>query len=149
MYLLADAYLKTGDKVNARNAFLFCASNNSNKKQKEVSQFSYAKLSYELGYLDIALTELKAFMQQYPESGNKNEAREIEVSVLANTSNYKEALVLFDSLPVKNDNIKKIYPKILYGRAVEEINDGHQDNALSIFNPVSYTHLTLPTIYSV
>jgi len=150
MYLLADAHLKTGDKVNARNAFLFCASNNSNKKQKEVSQFSYAKLSYELGYLDIALTELKAFMQQYPESGNKNEAREIEVSVLANTSNYKEALVLFDSLPVKNDNIKKIYPKILYGRAVEEINDGHQDNALSIFNQIvkaPYNSNYLPYAY--
>jgi len=136
MYLLADAYLKTGDKVNARNAFLFCAGNNSNKKQKEVSQFSYAKLSYELGYLDIALTDLKAFMQLYPESSFKNEAREIEVSVLANTSNYKEALILFDSLPVKNDNVKKIYPKILYGRAVEEINDGHLDNALSLFNQI-------------
>ena len=150
MYLLADAYLKTGDKVNARNAFLFCASNNSNKKQKEVSQFSYAKLSYELGYLDLALTELKSFMQQYPESANKNEAREIEVSVLANTSNYKEALILFDSLPVKNDNVKKIYPKILYGRAVEEINDGHQDNALTIFNQIvksPYNSAYLPFAY--
>ena len=150
MYLLADAYLKTGDKVNARNAFLFCAANNSNKKQKEVSQFSYAKLSYELGYLDIALTDLKTFMQLYPESSYKNEAREIEVSVLANTSNYKEALILFDSLPVKNDNVKKIYPKILYGRAVEEINDGHLDNALSIFNQIvksPYNSNYLPYAY--
>ena len=150
MYLLADAYLKTGDKVNARNAFLFCAGNNSNKTQKEVSQFSYAKLSYELGYLDNALTELKTFQSLYPESSYKNEAKEIEVSVLANTSNYKEAIVMFDSLPVKNENIKKIYPKILYGRAVEEINDGHLDNALSLFNQIvkaPYNASYLPYAY--
>ncbi|MCR6719486.1 MAG: tetratricopeptide repeat protein [Chitinophagaceae bacterium] len=55
MYLLGDAYLKTGQKANARNAFLFCASNSSDKKQQEVSRFQYAKLSYELGYQDEAL----------------------------------------------------------------------------------------------
>ncbi|MDQ6609049.1 MAG: tetratricopeptide repeat protein [Bacteroidota bacterium] len=33
MYLLADSYLKTGQKANARNAFLFSASNNSNARQ--------------------------------------------------------------------------------------------------------------------
>ncbi len=54
MYLLGDAYLKTGQKANARNAFLFCAANSSNAKQKEISQFNYGKLSYELGYQDVA-----------------------------------------------------------------------------------------------
>src|SRR5262249_17429677 len=49
MYMLGDAWLKTGQKANARNAFLLCASNNSNAKQQEVSQYNYAKLSYELG----------------------------------------------------------------------------------------------------
>lgn len=34
MYLLGDAYLNTGQKSNARNAFLFCASNSSNAEQK-------------------------------------------------------------------------------------------------------------------
>ena len=49
MYLLGDAYLKTAQKANARNAFLFCSMNSSNPKQKEISRFNYAKLSYELG----------------------------------------------------------------------------------------------------
>jgi tetratricopeptide (TPR) repeat protein len=56
MYLLGDAYLKTNQKANARNAFSFCASNSSNSVQKEVSKFNYAKLSFELGYQDIALS---------------------------------------------------------------------------------------------
>ena len=59
MYILGDAYLKLGDKANARNAFSFGATNNVNLSQREVSKFNYAKLSYELGYQDIALNEFK------------------------------------------------------------------------------------------
>lgn len=123
MYLLADAYLKTGQKENARNAFLFCASNNSNPVQQEISTFSYAKLSYELGYMDVALSELQKFIVNYPTSSNVQEAKELLVGVLATTSNYKDALTLFESLKTQSERVKKIYPKILYGRAVELIND--------------------------
>ena len=129
MYLLADAYLKTDQKENARNAFLFCSSNNSNAVQKEISSFSYAKLSYELGYMDVALTELKQFIVDYPNSKNNQEAKELLVGVLANTSNYKDALSIFESLKAQSDMVKKIYPKILYGRAVELINDQQLDEA--------------------
>ncbi len=133
MYLLADAYLKVNDKPNARNAFSFCASNSSNVVQKEISQFSYAKLSYELGFMDIASKEIQSFLSDYPKSKYLQEAKELQVSVLANTSNYKEALALFDSLPQQSDNIKKVYPKILYGRAVEFINDQQIDKADELF----------------
>ena len=55
-YVLAwRSYLKTDQKENARNAFPYSADNSSNRKQQEVSRFNYAKLSYELGYQDVAL----------------------------------------------------------------------------------------------
>ena len=124
MYLLGDAYLKTGQKANARNAFLFCASNSSNAKQREISMYNYAKLSYELGYQDIALTELQKFLQTYPNSEYNTEARELLVGVLANTNNYKDALALMDGLKSPSQNARQVYPQILYGRATELINDG-------------------------
>lgn len=124
MYLLGDAYLKTGQKANARNAFLFCASNSSNSKQREISMYNYAKLSYELGYQDVALTELQKFLQTYPTSEYNTEARELLVGVLANTNNYKDALALMDGLKSPSQNAKQVYPQILYGRATEMINDG-------------------------
>ena len=123
MYLLADAYLKTNQKTNARNAFLFCASNSSNIIQKEVSSFNYAKLSYELGYLDIAIKELQTFLYNNPKSAYTNETKELLVSALANTSNYKDALEMFEKLPEKSEAVKKVYPRILYARAIELIND--------------------------
>ncbi len=134
MYLLADAYLKTDQKENARNAFLFCSSNNSNAVQKEISSFSYAKLSYELGYTDVALTELKQFITDYPNSKNNQEAKELLVGVLANSSNYKEALLVFEGLKSQSETVKKLYPKILYGRSVELINDQQPEAAYKLLS---------------
>jgi tetratricopeptide (TPR) repeat protein len=124
MYLLGDAYLRTGQKGNARNAFLFCSINSSNPKQMEISRFNYSKLSYELGYQDVALTELKTFLQQYPNSDYAREGRELLISMLAGTNNYKDALSLLDSLDHPSDNARRLIPRILYGRATELVNDG-------------------------
>ena len=124
MYMLGDAYLKTGQKANARNAYLFCASNSSSPALKEVSKYNYAKLSYELGYQDEALNSLQSFLSEYPNSTYNKEAKELLVSVLANTSNYADALNLLDSLDKPSENAKKLYARILFGRATEFINDG-------------------------
>jgi TolA-binding protein len=124
MYLLGDAYLKTGQKSNARNAFLFCSSNSSNAEQKEISRYLYAKLSYELGYQDEALNSLSTFLADYPNSTYTTEAKELMIDVLANTNNYKDAQALLEGLKKPTENAKRLYPRILYGRATELINDG-------------------------
>jgi TolA-binding protein len=124
MYLLGDSYLKTAQKANARNAFLFSASNNSDQRQREISRFIYAKLSYELGYQDEALKSLRSFLNDYPESIYKEEATELLVGALANTNNYKDALTLLEGVKSPSANVKKLIPRILYGRATELISDG-------------------------
>ena len=129
MYLLGDAYLKTGQKTNARNAFLFCASNSSNPTQKEISRYQYAKLSYELGYQDEALNSLRSFLADYPSSTYNTEARELLVDVLANTNNYRDAQALLEGMSNPSPNAKRLYPRILYGRATEMINDGRLEEA--------------------
>ena len=129
MYLLGDAYLKTGQKANARNAFLFCSSNSSNTKQKEISKYQYAKLSYELGFQDEALNSLGSFINDYPESEYNKEAKELMVNVLAGTNNYKDAQALLESLDKPSESAKRAYPRILYGRAGELINDGQLQEA--------------------
>jgi TolA-binding protein len=124
MYLLGDSYLKTAQKANARNAFLFSSSNNSNPTQREISRFNYAKLSYELGYQDEALNNLRTFLNDYPASSYRDEATELLVGALANTNNYQDAMTLVESIPTPSLNVRRIYPRILYGRATELINDG-------------------------
>ncbi len=148
MYLLADAYLKTGDLQNARNAFQFCAANNSNKVQKEVSAFHYAKLSYDLSYFDIAAKSFQQFLNAYPTSTYQLEARELLISTLANTNNYKDALSIYAQLGnTRSENALKLYPRLLYGRVVELINDQHITEAEQLLNQlmtVSYNANQLP-----
>ncbi len=134
MYLLGDAYLKINQKANARNAFLFCASNSSDKKQQEISKYQYAKLSYELGYQDEALTSLKSFLNDYPNSEYNTEAKDLLVGVLTNTNNYREALSLLDGMNSLTPNAKRLYPRILYGRATELINDGRLAEAETLID---------------
>ncbi|HEY8387683.1 MAG TPA: tetratricopeptide repeat protein [Parasegetibacter sp.] len=151
MYLLGDAYLRTNQKANARNAFLFCASNSSDNNQREVSLFNYAKLSYELGYQDVAINEMKRFLAEYPNSVYQKEGSELLVSALANTNNYKDALTLLEGLSSPGEDAKRIYPRILYGRAMEFINDGLLASAESLLDRAlqqsQYNRSVLPFIH--
>jgi tetratricopeptide (TPR) repeat protein len=123
MYLLGDLYIRTNDKASARTAFQYSANNSSNRKQQEISRFNYAKLSYELGYQDIALNDMRRFVDLYPASTYATEAKEILVAILANTNNFNDALALYESFDRPTPAIQKVYPKILYGKATELIND--------------------------
>lgn len=123
MYLLGDCYLRTNQKANARTAFQYSAYNSSNKVQQQVSRFNYAKLSYELGYQDIALNEMKKYLNDYTNSEYDTEAKEILVNLLTNTNNFADALKLYESFDKPTPSMQKAYPRILYGRAVELIND--------------------------
>ena len=136
MYLLADCYLRTNQKANARTAFQYCANNSSNKKQQEISLFNYAKLSYDLGYQNIALSEMRQFLGDYPNSTYTTEAKEILVSLLANTNNFKDALALYESFTGPTLSMQKVYPRILYGRAVEYMNDQQLVLADELFSKI-------------
>ena len=134
MYLLAKAYLEIGDKSNARNAFIFCAENNSNKVQKEVASFSVAKLSFEEGLTNEALKGFQEFLKQYPRSSYTSEATDLLVNTLARTSNFKEGLQLYAGIKNPSALAQKAYPSLLYGRAVELINDQYVDAADSLLD---------------
>lgn len=136
MYLLGDCYLRTNQKANARNAFQYSAYNSSNKLQQQVSRFNYAKLSYELGFQDVSLDEMKKYLNDYPGSDYDTEAKEILVNLLANTNNFADALQLYESFEKPTVSMQKVYPRILYGRAVELVNDQRIKQADELFTKI-------------
>ena len=148
MYLLGDCYLRTGQKANARTAFQYCAYNSSNPLQQQISRFNYAKLSYELGYQDIALAEMKNYLRDYPGSEYDAEAKEILVSLLANTNNFVEAIALYESFDKPTPSMQRIYPSILFGRAVELVNDQQLNKADELFTKILQLPASSATSYA-
>jgi len=136
MYLLGDAYLKTGDLNNARSAFQFCARNNSYPDQREISLLQYGKLSYELSFLGEAQLSLEQFLQAYPNSTRKAEAQELMVMVLSATNNFRTALQWVERIDQPSANLKKSFSRIWFGRAMELLNDQLLDPAQSLLNKV-------------
>ncbi len=136
MYLLGTLYLSIQDKSNARNAFQFCAYNSSNQQQQEISRFIYAKLSYELGFQDVAMAELKIFLTLYPNSVYSDEAKELMVNMLAITNNFSEGLLFYNTIVNPSVSLQKVYIQLLYGSAVQNINDQHFNEADQLLDQI-------------
>ncbi len=56
--------------------------------------------------------------------------------MLAKTNNFKDAQAMLESLDKPSENAKKLYPRILYGRATEMINDGRMADANELLDKV-------------
>ena len=136
MYLLGELYLKAGNKANARTAFQYSAYNSSNSEQQRISRFNYAKLSYELDYQDIALSEIKKYINDYPGSDYDNEAKEIMINLLANTNNFDEGLNIYKSLSKSSASAQKVYARLLYGKSVQLINEQRTAEADELLNSI-------------
>ncbi len=149
MYILADAYLQTGQKENARNAFSLAANNNSDSLQKEVSVFMYGKLSAELSYQGEAIVTLKKFLEDYPQSIYQTEAKELLIGLMAASNNYKEAIVMLESINNPSEQTKKIIPVVKFGRATELLNDQQMQEAEILLDGIlqlPYNETVLPLV---
>ncbi len=123
MYILAQSYLGVNQKANARNSFGFCISGKISEPKMELAQFYYSKLSFELGFEDLAMSELASFLINYPSSKYLAEANNIMFSHYAKTNNFKKAISLLsasNTIAVIDPAIKA---RVYYGRGMELINE--------------------------
>ncbi|MFT4970196.1 MAG: TolA-binding protein [Chitinophagales bacterium] len=122
-YCLADCYLKTDDKVKARDAFSQAASLDFDPIIKETASFKYGKLSYELSYTNQAITSLSGFLNDYPNSAYTNEAGNLLSQALLETKNYAKAIEILETYNVSGPAVEKVYQMVCYYRGVELYND--------------------------
>ncbi|MES2560287.1 MAG: tetratricopeptide repeat protein [Bacteroidota bacterium] len=116
---LAQAYLKSDKKQQARKAFDVSYKLGFNRDLTELSLFNYAKLSFELSYQQDALKDLVKFVNEYPESPYIDEARSSLGELLLSTKNYKDAIKTLESIknPTRDNNMA--YQRVSYYRAEE------------------------------
>jgi TolA-binding protein len=116
---LAEAYLLTDKKEAARLAFNRAYNIGFNKNIQELSLFNYAKLSYELKFQQEALKELVKFVNDFPNSAYINDAKTVLSELLLSTKNYKDAVVIIESIKNRTKENNMAFQRVCYYRAEE------------------------------
>ncbi|MGV3508722.1 MAG: tetratricopeptide repeat protein, partial [Sphingobacteriaceae bacterium] len=133
MIVLGDAFIKTGNKQSARNAFFRASKLDFDPALKEEGLLNYAKLSYELEFHTVALDAVQEFIKTYPKSARINEAKTLLGQVLLSTKNYKDAVNILETIPNKTDETRTVYQRVTYFRGLEFYNERAFENSISMF----------------
>lgn len=135
-YHLADAFVKTNQKLQARNAFLAVYKMDFEPSLKQDALFNYAKLSYELSYnpFNEAIIAFQKYIADYPKSPRVNEAYGYLIDLYLTTKNYKDALESIEKIGLKDKRLKEAYQRIAFYRGVELFNNGDFSGAVSMFD---------------
>ncbi|GIV34521.1 MAG: hypothetical protein KatS3mg031_2056 [Chitinophagales bacterium] len=134
LFTLADCYLRNSQKGNARSAFEKSAKMQFDPLITEESLFSFAKLSYELGYTSEAITAFQHYLKRYQNPQHTEEAKELLTELLLTTHNYKEALLVIESIKNPSPRVKQAYQEVAFNRGVELYNDGLHEQAIAQFD---------------
>jgi tetratricopeptide (TPR) repeat protein len=137
-YHIADCYLKTDDKTNARSAFRLASKLPFDPEIKENSLYNYAKLSYELSYnpYNEAIKAFEEYLITYPNSPRKEEAYEYLVNVYLTTRNYSKAMESLDKIPNKGLRLQTAYQLVAFNSGVELFISSDYPNAIEAMKGV-------------
>lgn len=147
MYLLGDCYLKTNDKISARNAFSYSADMPFYRAQQEASLLLFGKLSFELGYNNDAKRSFTDLIQKFPNSVYVSEAKTLLSDLLFRTNNYADAFEALKNVTETNNDYWKVHQKVTYGYAMQQMQAGNLFLAdsllsLSLFHTVDKSYET-------
>lgn len=131
LYHLGDCYLRTKNKVAARNAFGQASSMNFDQTVKEDALMNYAKLSWELKYDRDALQALQRFPQQSP---YYNDAQALMGEIFLNTRDYDRAVATLEAVKNPSARLNEIYQKVCYLRGLQLYQNGQKEEARRFFN---------------
>ncbi|MBA3663809.1 MAG: tetratricopeptide repeat protein [Bacteroidetes bacterium] len=130
-YHMADCYIKTGAKLQAKNAYYGAYQTNFDKKITEDALFAFAKLSYELDFspYNEAVKAFTKYLKEYPTSPRKDEVYNFLINVYSTTKNYDLAIKSMESMESIDPILKVTYQKLIYFRGVEYFNNSDFANA--------------------
>ena len=136
MFFLANAYLNSGDKKQARNSFSLSLSMLLSKERKELALFNYAKLSLEQGFMDEGFKKMNEFIQSFPQSKYSDNAREVLVEYFSKTNEFKQAIALLEKYPGNEWSSRPLVHRIYFGRSLELLNESNYIQSLKYLDEV-------------
>lgn len=146
-YQMADAYLKSGEKQFAQNAFRAASQMDADREITEDALFNYAKLAYELSYdpFHEAIQAFDRYLTAYPDSPRKDDAYAFLLKVHMATKNYPAAMRALDSMKDIGISGREDYQRAAYNHGVQLMREGENDEALKYFK-ISQKYRELPRL---
>lgn len=132
-YYLGYLYLKQNQKPMALTAFDIARKYRPDPKLVEESTFQYAKVSYDLGRPDQAITELEKMLLVFPQSTHTNEIKELLSQAYVNASNYNKAIDYIEALPKRSPAVDRAFQKATLLKGIELYNKEEYAQAVDFF----------------
>jgi tetratricopeptide (TPR) repeat protein len=135
-YHLADCYLKSGDKLQSRNAFVKASQMKFDPVIREDALFNSARLSYELDFspFNEAIVSLNEYLKEFPNTPRHDEAYTLLTNVYLGSKNYKEALASIEQLKTIGPVMQPTYQKVAFNRGIQLYNTEDYDGAALLFD---------------
>ena len=134
-YHLAAAYIETGQKRFARNAFSNAYQMEHTESISRDALFNYAKLSFELSLdpYNEAILSFQKYIDLYPDSERTEDAYRHLVDLYLTTRNYKDALSSIEQIPITTTRLREAFQRVAYYRGIELFNNGNFQGAIDHF----------------
>ena len=129
-FYLADAYIKTGDKNSAQSAFRNLQALDIPRDRKDEMQFNYAKISADQGNSSEAITALSKIPKT---SAYYKESQALMINLLSSTEDHEAVIKALANLKPLNGELKDIYQKTYYSRAIQNYSDEKYEQAENDF----------------
>ncbi len=125
LYHMADCYVQSGDKYQARLSFNAASKMDFNPAIKEDALFNYAVVTYELSInpFNEAVQGFGRYISLYPASERTDEAYNYLVLAFMSTRNYRAALASLEKIRRKTPEIERSCQRVAFFRGLELFND--------------------------
>jgi tetratricopeptide (TPR) repeat protein len=132
-YYLGSLYLKQNQKPMALTSFDIARKFKPDQKLVEESTYQFAKVAYDLGRPDQAITEFEKLLVTFPKSSHADEIRELLSQAYVNASNYNKAIEYIEAMPRRSPAVERAFQKATMLKGIELYNKEDYPAAVDFF----------------
>ncbi|HYC83713.1 MAG TPA: tetratricopeptide repeat protein, partial [Chryseosolibacter sp.] len=132
-YYLGILYLQKGEKTLAVNSFDHARKIADDPALAEEASFQFAKVSYDAGRPDQAISEFEKFLTTYTKSAHTSEVKELLAQAYLNGNNFHKAIEYIEALPTRTPYVDQAYQKATYLQGTELFNKEQYPDAVPYF----------------